>query len=262
MENMNARKRNVLILTDEIDEFVMGALGDWKGKKFVSADAIDGDFEWDLDAPEEAKQEDTPESAATPLSEESQGQIETFLKQELGDRISAVKFTTRLTDSPAVVTSQLSPHLRKMMKSMTQGGSETANLPVTLELNAKHHIVRTLNSIRDSNPAVARVCALQLYDNACVAAGMVDEPKTLLSRLHKMLEVCAYQGAGFDYRTNEYGTPPAAEEPKFVEESGPNGATAPDAAAEAEKAEAFHHAAAEAEAEKDAPAAAEAEKVA
>ncbi|CAK9021904.1 unnamed protein product [Durusdinium trenchii] len=39
----------------------------------------------------------------------------------------------------------------------------------------------------------------QLYDNACIAAGTLDDPRVLMSRLNKVLEMFVYQGAGYDY---------------------------------------------------------------
>merc|ERR1719240_1815439 len=92
---------------------------------------------------------------------------------------------------------------------MMQGSGDASSLPVTLEINAKHHLITTLQSIQDSNPDVAKVAVQTLFDNANVAAGMIEEPKVLLSRLNKLLEVTIYQGAGFDYRTRTYR---AAEE--------------------------------------------------
>jgi TNF receptor-associated protein 1 len=210
METFTKRKRPVLIFTDEIDEFVANGIGDFKGKKLVSLDSNDTDFEMDLDKdPSEA--EDAEGSDARQLTDDEQTAVESFLKQELGDKVTGVKFTTRLTDSPAIVTSQLSPHLRKMMKSMMQGADQNQAMPVTLEVNPKHHLITTLASVRESNLAVARVCAQQLYDTAMIAGGMVEEPKVLLSRLNKILEVCLYQGAGFDYRTGQYTAAPAPE---------------------------------------------------
>lgn len=135
-----------------------------------------------------------------------------------------MKFTTRLTDSPAIVTSQLSPHLRKMMKTMMQGQGDGAAMPCTLEVNPKHHLITTLASVKETNTPVARVAAQQLYDTATIAAGMVDEPKVLLPRLNKLLEVCLYQGAGFDYRTGTYATATGAADSKF-EEAAADGAT-------------------------------------
>merc|ERR1712048_915060 len=98
--------------------------------------------------------------------------------------------------------------MRKMGKQMMAGKEETGmnNIPMTLELSPKHHIVTTLYSIKDSNEAVARIAVEQLYDNACIAAGTLDDPRTLLTRLNKVLEMFIYQGAGFDYSSNEYIT--------------------------------------------------------
>merc|ERR1712032_597335 len=82
------------------------------------------------------------------------------------------------------------------------------NIPMTLELSPKHHIVTTLHTIKESNETVARIAVEQLYDNACIAAGTLDDPRTLLSRLNKVLEMFIYQGAGFDYSRNEYVVKP------------------------------------------------------
>merc|ERR1740121_1602545 len=86
------------------------------------------------------------------------------------------------------------------------------NIPMTLELSAEHHTVTTLYAIKDQNETVARIAVEQLFDNACIAAGTLDDPRVLLSRLNKVLEMFIYQGAGFDYATGEYKTSPEAEE--------------------------------------------------
>merc|ERR1719377_309810 len=78
------------------------------------------------------------------------------------------------------------------------------NVPMTLELSAKHHIVTTLHTIMESNETVARIAVEQLYDKAGIAAGTLDDPRTLLTRLNKVLEMFIYQGAGFDYAKGEY----------------------------------------------------------
>lgn len=135
-----------------------------------------------------------------------------------------MKFSNRLVSSPAVITSILTPHMRKMMKQLMAGKEETGmnNIPVTLELSPKHHIVTTLHTIKDSNETVARIAVEQLFDNACIAAGTLDDPRTLLSRLNKVLEMFIYQGAGFDYSRNEYvkspGSPAVPAESKPDEE--------------------------------------------
>merc|ERR1712227_474549 len=106
-----------------------------------------------------------------------------------------------------------------MMKQLMQGKEDTGmnNIPVTLELSAKHHIVTTLHTIMESNEPVARIAVEQLYDNACIAAGTLDDPRVLLTRLNKVLEMFVYQGAGFDYATGSYIERPAAETQKVEE---------------------------------------------
>jgi TNF receptor-associated protein 1 len=203
------RERNVLLMYDDVDEYVINAVEGFKGAKFVSVDSADKDFELDLDKPEDE------ESDQRELTESEQKELHTFIKYVLSERVQEVKFSDRLVSSPAIVTSILTPHMRKMMKQLMQGKEETGmgNIPVTLELSAKHHIITTLHTIRESNEPVARIAVEQLYDNACIAAGTLDDPRILLTRLNKVLEMFVYQGAGFDYSKNEYVTSDGAATP-------------------------------------------------
>jgi len=180
---------------------VVNSIEGFKGTPFVSVDSADKDFELDLDQPEEVVTK-----GERVLSDQEKTEIEAFIKEVLKERVQEVKFSDRLVSSPAIVTSILTPHMRKMMKQLMAGKEDTGmnNVPVTLELSAKHHIVTTLYSIKDSNEPVARIAVEQLYDNACIAAGTLDDPRTLLTRLNKVLEMFIYQGAGFDYASNEY----------------------------------------------------------
>jgi TNF receptor-associated protein 1 len=215
MEQFIKRERNVLLMYEEIDEYVINSIEGFKDKKFISVDAQDKDFELDLDQPEDEVKKDERE-----LTKEEQKELEKFIKSVMKERVQEVKFSDRLVNSPAVVTSMITPHMRKMMKQMMQGKEDTGmnNIPMTLELNPKHHIVTTLHTIKDTNETVARIAVEQLFDNAGIAAGTLDDPRTLLTRLNKVLEMFIYQGAGFDYSRNEYNIRPE-EEPKKVEES-------------------------------------------
>jgi len=200
MEQFLKRERNVLLMYDDVDEYVVNAVEGFKGAKFVSVDSADKDFELDLDKPED----DISDQRELTVAE--QKELDTFIKDVLSERVQEVKFSDRLVSSPAIVTSILTPHMRKMMKQLMQGKEDTGmgNMPVTLELSAKHHIVTTLHTIMESNEPVARIAVEQLYDNACIAAGTLDDPRVLLTRLNKVLEMFVYQGAGFDYSKNEY----------------------------------------------------------
>merc|ERR1712187_998804 len=197
--------------------YVISSIEGFKDKKFVSVDSADKDFELDLDQPEENKEKKERE-----LSKTEQKELETFIKSILKEKVQEVKFSDRLVSSPAIVTSIITPHMRKMMKQMMAGKEDTGmnNIPMTLELSPKHHIVTTLHTIKESNETVARIAVEQLFDNAGIAAGTLDDHRILLTRLNKVLEMFIYQGAGFDYARNEYTASAAVED----------GASAPDAA--------------------------------
>jgi len=218
MEQFLKRERNVLLMYEDIDEYVVNSIEGFKDKKFVSVDSQDKDFELDLDQPAEEENKDQRK-----LTDTEQKDLEKFIKSVLKERVQEVKFSDRLVSSPAIVTSVITPHMRKMMKNLMQGKEDTGmnNIPMTLELSASHHIVTTLYSIKDSNETVARIAVEQLFDTAGIAAGTLDDPRTLLTRLNKVLEMFIYQGAGFDYSRNEYVTqgdaPPAAAEEKKEE---------------------------------------------
>jgi len=203
MEQFAERNRNVLIMYDDIDEFlVTSALDGFKDMKLVPIDAQDKDFELDLDAPEEKRKEEIK------LSDVDQTEIVSFMKDVLGNKVMDIKFTDRLVNSPAVVTSLLTPHMRKMMKNMMagQGKSDSApeSVPVTLELSARHHLIATLWHIHKTNPDVAKAATDAIFDNAMISANLLDEPRQVLKRMDKLIEMFVYQGAGYDYKEKKY----------------------------------------------------------
>lgn len=65
----------------------------------------------------------------------------------------------------------------------------------TLEINTSHPVIVQLNTLRESNPAYAVLIAEQLFDNALVAAGLLDDPRTMLPRLNRLLEVLSSESA-------------------------------------------------------------------
>jgi len=117
------------------------------------------------------------------------------------------------------------------------------NLPMTLELSPSHHLIVTLATITKANASVARIAVEQLFDNAMISAGMLDEPRNLQSRLSKVLEMFVYQGAGYDYAEGKYRTSAAVveegnaktEEPKGAEEENVTAANGAEKAAAAEE---------------------------
>ena len=91
----------------------------------------------------------------------------------------------------------------------------------TFELNPSHPIIIRLNTLRTTNPPHAILIAEQLFDNALVAAGLLDDPRTMLPRLTQLLQLLSGEaGAPMDVaREPEAVSPyPAEAEEKAVQD--------------------------------------------
>lgn len=65
--------------------------------------------------------------------------------------------------------------------------------PITLEINPNHEIIVKLNGVRKVDPGCAKDIANQLYENAQVTAGIIDDPKSMLKRIEKFMDMALDQ---------------------------------------------------------------------
>jgi molecular chaperone HtpG len=177
-EAFKARKLEVLFLYDPIDEFVMNNLRDFDDKKLLSADSS------------EIRLEDIlMESKGEPLDKDATKSLCEWLKDTLGDRVSDVEESKRLVESPALALNAdkyFTPAYKRIMRAMRQEVS--ANQKVILEINTRHNLIRNLSQLRDKDPDLAKMVAEQLFDNALIAAGFLDDPRKIVNRVYKILE--------------------------------------------------------------------------
>jgi molecular chaperone HtpG len=99
----------------------------------------------------------------------------------------------RLVDSPVVALNSdkmLSPAMRRIMRAMKQEEAETPP-KMDLEINPRHQLIKNLQKLTTADPDRATLIAEQLYENALLAAGIVEEPRNFVSRLNKILEMAA-----------------------------------------------------------------------
>ena len=176
VEAFKARGLEVVYFTDAVDEYVVESLGEFDGKKLVSI--RHGGVELEEHAPE-----------GDALSEEQTAALCEFLKQELGDRVTRVASGKRLVDSPVIAlvpTDGMSPQMRQMMKAMDENFKD--EIKVELEINPRHPLVKKLSEAKDSNPELAKLVALQLLDNALIAAGLLEDARDTVSRMNTLME--------------------------------------------------------------------------
>ena len=78
--------------------------------------------------------------------------------------------------------------MRRIMKAMKAEGAEAAAAKYDFEINPAHPIMAQLDAMRQKDAALAASVAEQLLDNARVAAGLLEDPRTMLNRLNQLLE--------------------------------------------------------------------------
>ncbi len=185
LEPFKARGLEVLFLYEPVDEFVMSHLIEFEGKKLVSADTADLTLE---DVSKDATGDALPKDRIEALCK--------WLKELLGQRAREVSASKRLVESPVVALNadkMMTPSMRRLMKLMREregaGESEGESIqPVNLELNPRHPLIRKLDELRDSNEELAKDVAEQIFDNALIAAGFLDNPHSMVRRINKLLE--------------------------------------------------------------------------
>jgi len=175
-EVFKERKWEVLFLYDAWDEFVMEHLHTFDGKPLKLAEKADLNLS-------------TKQDGA--LSEEASKSLTTWLKETLGDKINEVRVSQRLVDSPAVVVDSdkfMTASMRRILKAMKQDGPDLPATKHDFEINPAHPLIVRLEAIRQKDATLAGSVAEQILDNARVAAGLLEDPRAMLTRLNSLLE--------------------------------------------------------------------------
>jgi TNF receptor-associated protein 1 len=172
-EGLRAKGREALFLTDPWDEFVMDHLGEFDGRKLVAAE----------------KAEVSLEAGERKLDDTAVRLVCNFIKETLGDRVDEVRVSARLVDSPAVVVESdqhMTSSMRRILKNLNRG--QEAPSKHHLEINPNHPIIAGLDHTRQTRPEVSQRIAEQVYDNALISAGLLEDPQAMLRRLNGLLE--------------------------------------------------------------------------
>jgi molecular chaperone HtpG len=177
IEQLKERGVEVLLLGDRIDEWVMGQLDEFEGKKFK--DAVRGDLELGSLAGEadKAKQEEA--------QKESKGLLKR-VKDAIGDRVTEVRPSTRLKDSPSVLVLGEDELGSSMRRVLLAAGQKPPESKPALELNVSHPLVKYLDGVSD-NDQFSELAQL-LYDQAALAeGGQLSNPTAYVQRLNRVL---------------------------------------------------------------------------
>jgi len=167
----------VLLLSDRVDEWMLGGLTEFDGKKLQSI------AKGDLDL---GKLEDEAEKEAKKQVEDAAKDLIDKVKATLGEQVKEVRVTHRLTDSPACLVAgenDLSGNLERMLKA---AGQKTPESKPTLEINPMHGLVERLKVEKDD--AKFNDLAHLLFDQALLAeGGQLNDPASFVKRMNSLL---------------------------------------------------------------------------
>ncbi len=167
----------VLLMSDRVDEWLLGSLTEFNGKKLQSI------AKGDLDLGK--LESDTEKEIQKKIEEEAKSLVEK-IKSSLGDQVKDVRVTHRLTDSPACLVSDandLSGNLSRMLKAAGQNAPEAKPI---LEINPAHKLVKRLEA--EVADAVFSDLAFVLFDQALLAeGGTLDDPASFVKRMNSLI---------------------------------------------------------------------------
>ena len=177
IERLKARGVEVLLMAERVDEWVMGHIREFDGKRFK--DAARGDLELGgLEDEAERKERDEALKESKPLLKR--------IKDSLGDQVSEVRVGTRLSDSPSCLVLGEGDPGAAMRRILEASGQKLPEVKPALEVNVSHPLIRMLEATADA--AQFDELARLVYDQASLAeGGQLANPGLYVQRLNRLL---------------------------------------------------------------------------
>ncbi|WGE65751.1 molecular chaperone HtpG [Actinobacillus equuli subsp. equuli] len=177
LELFSKKGIEVLLLSDRIDEWVVGHLTEFDGKPLQSITKSD------LDLGELADKEQEESQKA------QQAEFGSFLERAqnyFGDRVKKVVLTHRLTDTPAIVSTDNDEMTTQMAKLFAAMGQKAPEVKYTFELNPDHRMVKKIADLTDETEFNDWIELL--FEQALLAErGSLENPAAFIKRMNKLL---------------------------------------------------------------------------
>jgi molecular chaperone HtpG len=167
----------VLLLHDRVDEWMVSHFTEFDGKPLVSV------AKGDLDL---GNLQDEAEEQAAKQAEDEYKDLVTRIKDVLGEDVSEVRVSHRLTDSPSCLVlgvQEMPIHLQQVMK---QAGHELPDSKPTLEINPAHTLVQRLADQQDESRF--NDWSRLLFEQAMLSEGaQLEDPAAFVKRMNTLL---------------------------------------------------------------------------
>jgi molecular chaperone HtpG len=180
LEGFRARGVEVLLLADPVDNFWVTSGASFEGKplKSVTQGAADLALIPRIDAKDEP----------SPQADQAVTNFLAFIKETLGEAVSDVRASDRLTDSPVCLVAPETGIDRQLEKLLASAGRLKVTAKPILEINPRHAIIVALASLGEDDLAFKQDAAHLLFDEARVLDGEPPaDARTFCDRLGRLM---------------------------------------------------------------------------
>lgn len=179
LEIFKQKGYEVLLMTDVVDDWMMGFLNQYKDYSFSNVAKGDINLDSDKEKEEEGKDE-------LVLTDEEEALINA-LTETLKDKVDSVRISKRLTNSASCLVRNegaLSGHFERMLKD---AGHEIPQVKPWLEVNAEHFLVKAF--LAESDKEKKEDYAKLLYEEALLLeGGKLDNPSLFIERINRLMD--------------------------------------------------------------------------
>ncbi|XP_049865238.1 heat shock protein 75 kDa, mitochondrial [Pectinophora gossypiella] len=180
-ESLKKQDVEVLFCYEMYDELVLLELKEFGGRQLLS---VESDM-----------QTDSSNSADTiigsdDLQKEQAEELISFLKSNLSGKVFEVRTTQKLDTYPCVIVIPEMAAARHFIRTQAQNLSEENRFSLLrpqLEINTKHPIIKKLHKLTSCDKELAVMVSQQLFSNAMVTAGLVMDPRNLITHINDLL---------------------------------------------------------------------------
>ena len=169
---------DVMLMTDPLDPFMLIRLNEYKKFKLSNVSRED------LKLPDKTEEE---QKSSEGIPEEEINLIVERFKAQLGSKVSDVRTTDRLVESPARLVDKegtLNPEMQRVYQMLNR---EFETPQKILEINPRHSIIKRLNHLAKDN-ALSGMVIDQVYEDALLSEGLHPDPASMIIRIQQFIE--------------------------------------------------------------------------
>ena len=186
LEIFKNKELEVLYLYDPVDEFVISSIRKYKDFEFKNVDNVD------LEKLNEFKDVKRKKSKSEELSKDDEKHFDSLLariKKILGDRVTEVRESKRLTGSPSLLVSADDSMSAQMQKIMRMANQQVGDQKKIFEINKDHQLIRNLLTVfkANSKDEYIKNVVEEMFESALLLEGNLIDPHQLVKNINKLL---------------------------------------------------------------------------